>query len=286
MALRIVTILLFFLLSYPSVSFADDLDTQRRALQLISDTAADICSTVAREGSHESAELSGDVKAKLGGVIGKVANLGIEGAGKYVSGEYKNVLQTDLAALIQSNTNCRLDVFKLLQEKMIGPMKAGAAPSKPPLNSNPTTNTNAGFRQDSVRVVGRFVRYTQWLDGSQSCWNGAACATASFILENLSDTPFNAAIKAGSTSIGSCIGRENEAAGLRLYDNNPGWSNNISFDRAQTYVAPKARIPITIKVENCGAAKSRSVDVSVTLTVSADNKVINLPVSAMDVPVQ
>jgi hypothetical protein len=288
MHFRLAWMLLGFLsLSSQNASYADDIDTQRRALQLIRDTAADICTTVAREGSSQSAELSGDVKAKLGGVIGKVVDLGIEGAGKYASSEYKNVLQKDLATLIQSNTNCRLDVFKLLQEKMIGPAKAGAPANKPPIASgNATTNARGGFQHDSVKVVGRYVRYTQWLDGTQSCWNGAVCGTASFLLENLSGTPFNAAIKAGTTSIGPCIGRETEAAGLKIYNNNPGWSNNVSFDSAQTYVPLSAKIPVTIKLENCASANSRSVDVSVTLTVSADGKVFDLPVSVTDVPVR
>jgi hypothetical protein len=223
----------------------------------------------------------------LGGVIGKVLDLGIEGAGKYASSEYKNVLQKDLATLIQSNTNCRLDVFKLLQEKMIGPVKAGAPAYKPPIASgNAPTNAHGGFQQDSVKVAGRYVKYTHWFDDTQSCWDGAVCGTASFLLENLSGAPFNAAIKAGTTSIGPCIGREIQAAGLKIYNTNPGSSNNVSFDSAQTYVPSGAKIPVTIKVQNCADAKSRSVDVSVTLTVSTEGKVFDLPVSVIDVSVQ
>jgi hypothetical protein len=109
----------------PSGSSADDLDNQRKALLLIRETAADICLTVAQQGSSESTDLSGKIIAKLGGVVGKVADLGIEGAGKYKSEEYKNVLQKDLLTLIQGNSNCRLDVFKLLQDKMLGSAKSG-----------------------------------------------------------------------------------------------------------------------------------------------------------------
>jgi hypothetical protein len=101
---------------------ADDLDNQKKALQLIKDTAADICSTIAHDGGGSSAALSIDVKGKLGSAVGKLVDLGIDAAGKYNSTEYKNVLQEDLAATIQNNTNCRLDVFKLLQQKLVLPI--------------------------------------------------------------------------------------------------------------------------------------------------------------------
>ena len=52
--------------------------------------------------------------------MGKIADLGVEGAGKFSSAEYRNVLQQDLAKTLQSNADCKLSVFKLLQEKMIG----------------------------------------------------------------------------------------------------------------------------------------------------------------------
>jgi hypothetical protein len=111
---------------------ADDVVAQARALKLISESASDICNTVEKEGSSQSTDLSGDVKAKLGGVIGKIADLGVEGAGKFSSAEYRNVLyrnvlQQDLAKTLQSNAECKLSVFKLLQEKMIEPTSGSSS---------------------------------------------------------------------------------------------------------------------------------------------------------------
>ena len=109
-----------WLIPLSGIARADDVVAQANALKLISETATDICSTIEKEGSSQSTELSGNVKAKLGGVISKIADLGVEGAGKFSSAEYRNVLQQDLAKTLQSNADCKLSVFKLLQEKMIG----------------------------------------------------------------------------------------------------------------------------------------------------------------------
>jgi hypothetical protein len=109
---------------------ADDLDTQIKALSAIRQAAADICSTVEKEGRSQSLELSGDVKAKLAGVFAKVADLGLEGAGKFASSQYQNVLHQDLAMTLQKSADCRLSVLTLLQEKMITPRTSpgGASP--------------------------------------------------------------------------------------------------------------------------------------------------------------
>jgi hypothetical protein len=108
-------------------SSADNLDIQIKALSAIKEAAVDICSTIELEGRSNKAELSGDVKAKLTGVFTKVADLGLEGAGKFESSQYRNVVHQDLAKALQQNADCRLSVLKLLQEKMITPV---AVPSR------------------------------------------------------------------------------------------------------------------------------------------------------------
>ena len=105
-------------------SAANDLESQAKALSIIRDFANEICGSVKAEGTSSSIELSGDARAKLGGALAKVADLGIEGAAKYRSEEYKNVLQKDLAATIHQSTNCKFDVFQLLHEKMVRSAKA------------------------------------------------------------------------------------------------------------------------------------------------------------------
>ena len=116
------------LIASSDIARADDVVAQARALKLISESATEICNTVETEGHSRNAELSGNVKAKLGGVLGQIADLGVDGAGKLTSAEYRNVLQQDLAKTLQSNADCKLSVFKLLQEKMIGPVTSASAP--------------------------------------------------------------------------------------------------------------------------------------------------------------
>lgn len=120
-----------FTLALSTGAAADDFEDKRRALQTIRDTAADICSTIEHEGSSSATELSGDVKGKLNAVISKLAELGIDTAGSYSSKEYKNVLQSELATAIQNNANCRLEVLKILEKKLLSPTAAPHQTNKP-----------------------------------------------------------------------------------------------------------------------------------------------------------
>lgn len=98
---------------------AQDIDSQTRALKVISDFAAEQCGAVSIEGGSKHLEMTGDAKAQLDGLIAKVVNAGISGAAKYQQQDYKNVLHEQLAQRLNDGANCRLEVFKLLQEKMI-----------------------------------------------------------------------------------------------------------------------------------------------------------------------
>lgn len=98
---------------------AQELSAQREALRVIRETAADICTGVPLSGSSNQLELSGAAKAKLAGLVAKVADLGVEGAAKYKSSEYSGVLQEQLATAIKSSNDCKLTVFTTLVDKML-----------------------------------------------------------------------------------------------------------------------------------------------------------------------
>jgi len=70
--------------------------------------------------SEQHFALSGDAKAKVGGIIGRIANLGISGASEYKTEHSSGVLQADLASAIHNGNDCRLDVFKTLERDLIG----------------------------------------------------------------------------------------------------------------------------------------------------------------------
>ena len=99
---------------------AQDLEAQTKALRAISAFAAETCgNSLALEGTATNLELSGDVKAQLQGLVARVADLGMTGAGKYKSDAFKNVLHEQLAEALKDNATCKLKVFELLQEKMV-----------------------------------------------------------------------------------------------------------------------------------------------------------------------
>jgi hypothetical protein len=99
---------------------AQDLEGQTKALRAISAFAAETCGDhLALEGQATHLELSGEVKAQLQGLVTRVADLGMTGAGKYKSDAFKNVLHEQLAEALKDNANCKLKVFELLQEKMV-----------------------------------------------------------------------------------------------------------------------------------------------------------------------
>jgi hypothetical protein len=120
------------------------LELQTKALKAIGDAAERICNSVSTTGNSSNIELSGKAKAELAGVIKSVADLGIEGAGKYQTGEYSNVLQKDLAQAIKSNADCRQTVFNTLVDRMI---PSRASPNAPPTPYSSKQSSTFSLRQ-------------------------------------------------------------------------------------------------------------------------------------------
>jgi len=102
------------------------------ALKMITDTAAEICESVPLEQTASGITLSADAQAKLGGLVGRIANLGLSGAGQYHSERSTGVLQKDLATALHNTNNCKLTVFQTLEHDLIRrntPDESSAAPS-------------------------------------------------------------------------------------------------------------------------------------------------------------
>lgn len=112
---------------------------QKEALAVISEFSKTICDEVAKSGVSESVELTGDAKARLNGVVKKLADIGVGGAVKYQRSDYQGVLQSDLATAIRDQNNCRFNVFKELKDKILPspsatsqvPRGTGGAPYRP-----------------------------------------------------------------------------------------------------------------------------------------------------------
>jgi len=89
---------------------------QKQALDMIADFAGHFCNNIPLAGSGNQLELSGDAKAELNELIKKIVDLKIEGAAKYLSGEYQGVLQKDLVEALKNSVNCKLEIWKDLKK--------------------------------------------------------------------------------------------------------------------------------------------------------------------------
>lgn len=120
--------LALFLASHSAT--AADLPRVRQALDTISEFADDFCRTPALEGGRKEVELSGSAKAELNALLKKVADLGVEGVARYQTDEYRGLLQKDLANVVRDASNCRLEVWRDLKDKLVptpSPSPADAA---------------------------------------------------------------------------------------------------------------------------------------------------------------
>ncbi len=112
---------------------AQALEPAQQALQLILNTANEICQSAPLEQTNRGVDLSGEASAKVGGLVGKLADLGVTGAANYQSGASKGVLQKDLIVAIQSANDCKLQVFTTLEAKLLpSPPAAARAPAARP----------------------------------------------------------------------------------------------------------------------------------------------------------
>jgi hypothetical protein len=99
--------------------FAQSLEAQGKALELITGTADKICNIVYLAGNSQSVKVTGDVKAELSGLVRQVVNLGLKGAGELNSDQYEGIIRADLATAVQNNAQCKLKVFLSLKDTMV-----------------------------------------------------------------------------------------------------------------------------------------------------------------------
>jgi len=113
------------------ICYADnDFNAKKQALKLISEFADNFCNDVPLKGTANSLEFSGKAKIELNGIIKEIADLGIEGAGKYQKSEYQGLLQKDLIQGYKTSNDCRKYIWKELSDTLLMPLsntKKGSA---------------------------------------------------------------------------------------------------------------------------------------------------------------
>jgi hypothetical protein len=98
----------------------------RDALDLITETAQKICNDVPTAGERQSVEANGDVKAALNGLLKRLGDIGVSGAGKYEAEQYVGVLQKDLAVVLRENSECKVTVLRLLIDRVMPQAEAAS----------------------------------------------------------------------------------------------------------------------------------------------------------------
>ena len=77
-------------------------------IQIIRDTAASICNTVKEaKGQKSDVQIEGDVKAQLGGLVGKLVDAGASGKGSLSREEFEGLSQDATAAALEGDRTCR-----------------------------------------------------------------------------------------------------------------------------------------------------------------------------------
>jgi hypothetical protein len=138
-----------------------ELSEQANTLKLITDTADRICNVIASAGSARDVDVQGQLKAELGGLASRLADIGVSGSGKLKDEQYQNVLRQDLAGLLRDNANCKYKVFENLSNKTLSPSSMNAplplnAPSAYPSPSPPVNI--AGTWRDNWGTVTEIVQ--------------------------------------------------------------------------------------------------------------------------------
>lgn len=110
----------------------DNPDTRQAALDTIQHFASQICNDVPLAGKSENIELSGSAKAELENFLKKLADIGVEGSGKYQSTDYTGVLQEDLAGLADKNMDCKMAMAEKLIDRFLPMTQSTSQPDPIP----------------------------------------------------------------------------------------------------------------------------------------------------------
>jgi hypothetical protein len=160
-------IVIFFPACLPLLAFSATLTPQQQALKDIREFADGICTRIPLISTTAKVEFNGQAKAELTGVVKKLANLGVEGAGNYKSEASQNVLQADLAATVKHGDDCRQRIAEKLIDKMIAfPVRSAVNGSQPHVvkftekeqKMTPKANSHATFTLVSLPQSPRIVR--------------------------------------------------------------------------------------------------------------------------------
>lgn len=159
------------------------------------------------------------------------------------------------------------------QNKTVSAKQASASDAVT-LRASPERGIRALFQ--TVTMVGKEVQV-----GTQSWYT----ATASFEIRNQGDRGFEAALRQGGTSVGPCVGNEQQSSGLSFVRNPSNTSSLLTPEGPLQYLAPGSTVHVTILL-GCSGQFSRDTTITISLLARINNESLNIPLSAAGVPVQ
>jgi len=176
-------------------------------LKLIADTADRICNVITTSGSSRSVDLQGQVKAELGGLASRLADVGISGTGKLNDEQYQSVLRQDLANTLKDNASCKYKVCKDLSDKILQPLTT-VPPKEPPLNIGGRWRDNWGINYN-VEQQGEVFRYSA---SGPSCQRGIYFQSSGHgtIQGHKVESSYNSNLPSGGECSGTVFGNGTE----------------------------------------------------------------------------
>jgi hypothetical protein len=126
-------------------------------IQTIKDTAASICNTVKEaKGQKSDVQIQGDVNAELGGLLGKVANVGGSGKGALTREEFEGLSREATATALQGDRDCRERLFNKMFDRLSAGPEPGTNRAPPAPVAREVFPAAPGYRLDpDGRVVTR-----------------------------------------------------------------------------------------------------------------------------------
>jgi hypothetical protein len=108
---------LIFIITISKNAFSQQLDIDQ--IELIKETTAAICDTVKdAKGTKTEYQLQGEIQAKLKGLAGKLANVGVEGKGNIGSESFEGLSREATASALEGDRGCRERVFNKMFDKL------------------------------------------------------------------------------------------------------------------------------------------------------------------------
>lgn len=101
---------------------------------------------VALSGSSQSNSADISINAKINGLLGRLVDLGGEARAGRETEYFENIKQADLPKVLNQGAQCRLEVTRLLFDKICGPTATALRPASP---ATPTSRTWLLARQSS-----------------------------------------------------------------------------------------------------------------------------------------